>query len=75
MGDDDDTESEFPRSLGRVAPRELARHGITRFDQLPALTRRDLLAIHGVGPKTVRILADELATRGLAFRTEGAAPQ
>ncbi|WP_137846276.1 hypothetical protein [Microbacterium sp. 2FI] len=58
-------ESEFPVSLGKVARRELAVHGITRFDQLAAFTASDLLQIHGVGPKAVRILAEELAARGL----------
>lgn len=60
--------TEFPASLGTVARRELSVHGITRFDQLTALSPRDLLAIHGVGPKAVRILTAELAARGLTFR-------
>jgi hypothetical protein len=33
-----------------------------------ARTGEELLAIHGVGPKAVRILAEALAARGLAFR-------
>lgn len=61
--------SGFPRSLGKVAPRELAHHGFTRFDQLTTATEAELLAIHGVGPKAVRILGEELAARGLAFRS------
>ena len=32
-----------------------------------AVGRATLLSIHGVGPKTIRILAEELARRGLAF--------
>ena len=60
-------ESEFPRSLGKVARRELAANGITTFDQLVSLTPDDLLAIHGVGPKAVRILTEELTGRGLRF--------
>lgn len=44
-------ESEFPLSLGKVARRELAANGITKYDQLLFLTPADLLAIHGVGPK------------------------
>lgn len=60
-------ESEFPVSLGKVARRELAVNGIIRFDQLTSLTASDLLQIHGVGPKAVRILAEELEARGLGF--------
>ncbi|MFZ2241952.1 MAG: hypothetical protein WAV90_20745 [Gordonia amarae] len=62
----DDTE--FPRTMGKVAPRELAVNGITRFDQLPQWSERELLAIHGVGPKAIRILREELAARGLSLR-------
>ncbi len=62
-----DGESEFPASLGKVARRELAANGITRFDQLSSFTASDLLRIHGVGPKAVRILSDELAARGSGF--------
>lgn len=62
----DDTE--FPPSMGKVAPRELAVNGITRYEQLTEWSERDLLAIHGVGPKAVRILRDELAARRLQFR-------
>jgi len=61
--------TEFPVRLGKVARRELAVHGYTRFDQLPAVTAADLLQIHGVGPKAIRILDEEMAARGLAFRT------
>lgn len=60
-------ESEFPLSLGKVARRELAVNGITRFDQLTSFTASDLLQMHGVGPKAVRILTEELEARGLGF--------
>jgi hypothetical protein len=60
-----DTGSEFPASLGNVARRELAAHGITRFAQLDRMSAKDLLAIHGVGPKALRILREELASRGV----------
>lgn len=57
--------------MGKVAPRELAANGIARFDQLPGYSERELLAIHGVGPKAIRILREELRARGLGFREEG----
>jgi predicted flap endonuclease-1-like 5' DNA nuclease len=61
-------ESEFPPSLGKVARRELAVNGITKYDQLVSRTPTELLEIHGVGPKAVRILTEELARRDLRFR-------
>jgi predicted flap endonuclease-1-like 5' DNA nuclease len=60
--------TEFPRTMGTVAPRALAAHGITRYEQLTEVTEKDLVAIHEVGPKAIRILGEELRARGLAFR-------
>ncbi|MBP8918949.1 MAG: hypothetical protein KBG85_04515 [Micropruina sp.] len=63
-------ETEFPSSMGKVAPRELAVNGITRYEQLTERTERELLDIHGVGPKAIRILREELAARGLSLRDD-----
>lgn len=62
--------SELPSSMGNVARRELAARGITRVDQLTDLTAKDLLSIHGVGPKAVRILREGLTARGLQLRND-----
>lgn len=59
--------TEFPHGIGKVARRELALKGYTRYEQLTKVTSDELLAIHGVGPKAVRILDEELAARGLSF--------
>lgn len=61
-------ETEFPASVGKVAPRSLAAEGITTYEQLAEHTERDLLGIHGVGPKAIRVLREELESRGLRFR-------
>ncbi len=62
--------TEFPHGLGKVATRELAGNGYTRYDQLTTVSASALLRIHGVGPKAIRILEEELAARGLSFATE-----
>ena len=64
-------QTEFPRSIGKVAARELAAHGFTRYDQLTRVRAETLLEIHGVGPKAVAILREELATRDLRFAGTG----
>ncbi|RHA42702.1 helix-hairpin-helix domain-containing protein [Cellulomonas rhizosphaerae] len=62
-----DEPTEFPRALGKPATRALAAQGVTRFDQLTGRTRAELLALHGVGPKGIRVLEAELEARGLRF--------
>ncbi|HEX5729836.1 hypothetical protein [Microbacterium sp.] len=63
MSDD----SDLTPAIGKVARRELAVHGIRRYDELAGRSRDELLAVHGVGPKAIRILAEELAARGQSF--------
>ena len=42
----------------------------TRYEQLTTVRAQELLAIHGVGPKAIRILEEELKARGLSFLVE-----
>ena len=60
--------SDLTPRIGTVARRQLALHGITRYEQLDGRSRRELLAIHGVGPKALRILAEELSARGQSLQ-------
>lgn len=64
----EDVDSGLTPRIGKVARRELALHGYRAYEDLARTTTRTLLAIHGVGPKAIRILEEELAARSLAFR-------
>lgn len=59
---------DLPDAIGKTAARELSVNGISSLGQVAARSKRDLLAIHGVGPKAIAILGDALAARGLRFR-------
>ena len=59
--------SELTPRLGKVARSVLTLNGYTRYVQLTAITPAELLRLHGVGPKAIRILQEELAARRLAF--------
>lgn len=63
--------TEFPRSIGKVAARELALAGYTRYEHLTQVAQSSLLAIHGVGPKSLNILEEELKKRGLGYKADG----
>ncbi|MEV4541226.1 DNA-binding protein [Micromonospora echinaurantiaca] len=62
MSDDD-----IPRAAGAPARGALAAAGWTRLSQLTGVTERELLALHGVGPKAVRVLRAALRERGLGL--------
>lgn len=53
--------------IGRPANGALLAAGITTLAQIATHSRRELLAMHGVGPKAVKILEATLADRGLGF--------
>ncbi|MBD5785053.1 hypothetical protein IF650_02560 [Cellulosimicrobium terreum] len=54
---------DLPASIGGPATRALAGAGLTSLSDVARLSDADLLALHGVGPKAVRILRAELAGR------------
>jgi ERCC4-type nuclease len=61
---------DLPDEIGRTAARELSLNGITTLKQVASRSRKELLAIHGVGPKAVRILDETLTTHGLSYRDD-----
>ena len=63
-------DASLPRAIGRPATGALHNIGIDRLDQVATLSEAELLQIHGVGPKAVRILKEVLAERGMTFRDD-----
>lgn len=56
--------------ISRPANDALALAGHTTLSAISRLTKKDLLDLHGVGPKAIRILREALAERGLTFADE-----
>ncbi|MEU5841951.1 hypothetical protein [Rhodococcus sp. NPDC047139] len=69
--------ADLPASIGRPAMRALLAEGIENLDHLARRTEREVAALHGVGPKAIRILGEALAGRGLTFaeQARGEAPK
>jgi len=59
---------ELPR-IGAPATRALKAAGVTRLSEVAAWSEAELLALHGVGPRAVRLLSEALVDRGLALRS------
>ena len=60
-------ESELPKLSG-PANRALEDAGFYRLEQFTEVTEADLLKLHGVGPKAIRILNEFLKEKGLSFK-------
>lgn len=59
--------SRIEHTRGAPARRALATAGYTRLVQLTSVGEAELLQLHGVGPKAIRLLREALAAQGLAF--------
>ena len=58
---------ELPR-ISAPATRALASIGITTLGQLAGRSRDELLALHGMGPKAIRLIEEALGEHGLELR-------
>jgi predicted flap endonuclease-1-like 5' DNA nuclease len=63
------TPSDFPR-VGGPALQALTGAGYTHLEQLAKVSEKELLKLHGMGPKAVRILREALEAAGLSFATK-----
>lgn len=59
--------SSLPEIISKPAHRALAGAGIVNLEQLTTITEAELLKLHGMGPKGIRILRQALADKGLDF--------
>lgn len=62
-------EAAFPVGLGGPALRALAGAGISSMAQLVRRSEAELSALHGMGPKALRILKTALAQQGRQLRS------
>lgn len=57
----------LPSGMGKPALRALAAEGITKLEELSAISKKELLKLHGIGPKAIRIIKEELQKQGMDF--------
>lgn len=65
--DSADGVGDLPRSIGKPALSALSGAGLTSLDHVAAKSEAELLALHGVGPRAVRILKETLAGKGMSL--------
>lgn len=59
--------STLPKNIGSPATRALSYANISHLEQLTKVSAEELLKLHGVGPKAIRLLKEALEGKGLAF--------
>jgi len=58
----------LPSSIGKPATRALLAAGVNDLKDVAGRSEQELLDLHGVGPRAIKILAEALRERGLAFK-------
>lgn len=53
--------------LGAPATRALNAAGYSKLRQLAGIPRSELMPLHGIGPKALRIIEEQLEQHGLAL--------
>lgn len=61
---------DFPRAIGQPATRALLGAGCRRVEDVAAFSESEILKLHGVGPRAIRILRQALAEKGLSFASK-----
>lgn len=61
-------QANLPAGLSKPALRALAGLGVQNTQQLSRYSAKELLALHGMGPKGVRIIEAALAERGWSLK-------
>ncbi len=59
---------DFLSKLSNPARSALEYEGIDSFEKLASLSKKELLSIHGIGPKTLPIVIEWLNNVGMALR-------
>jgi predicted flap endonuclease-1-like 5' DNA nuclease len=54
----------LPKGIGAPATRALTAAGYIDLEQLAGVPKSELERLHGVGPKALRIIQEELENRG-----------
>ncbi|HHY82235.1 MAG TPA: hypothetical protein GX505_06100 [Clostridiales bacterium] len=59
---------DFLSKLSNPARRALENEGIDNFDKLASLSKKELLSLHGLGPKSIPIIIECLSMAGMKLR-------
>lgn len=61
---------DIPQNLGKPANRALEGAGYLRLEQVAEVSEKELMKLHGMGPKAIERLREALFEKGLSFSDE-----
>jgi hypothetical protein len=61
----------WPKGMGAPAGNALEALGVTSLDEVTRFSEKELLAIHGIGPKAVAVIKAALQEQGKSLRGAG----
>lgn len=61
---------DYPPKISRPAEQALIAAGLTNWNKLCARSAKEIIALHGFGPKGLRILRAALKDKGLTLRAD-----
>ena len=64
------TQSDIPQYLGKPANRALEVAGYFRLEQVAEVSEKEIMKLHGMGPKALERLREALFEKGLSFSDE-----
>ena len=64
------TQRDIPQNLGKPANRALEGAGYLRLEQVAEVSEKELMKLHGMGPKAIERLREALFEKGLSFSDE-----
>jgi|AutmiccommuBRH23_1029490.scaffolds.fasta_scaffold00301_51 DNA uptake protein ComE-like DNA-binding protein len=59
--------NDLPVGISQPAIRALAAAEITNLEQFTKISKDELVKLHGVGPKAIRMISEALEEKGLQF--------
>lgn len=60
--------SRFGVNIAMPATRALESIGVKKLSQLPKYSEKELLELHGMGPRAIKLLKEQLKLKGLRFK-------
>nr|WP_263326507.1 DNA-binding protein [Neobacillus sp. Marseille-Q6967] len=61
-------ESDLPERLAKPALRALKSAGYLKLEQFTEPKEVEVLKLHGMGPKAIKLIREELSKNGLSFK-------